>query len=87
MSSKFPCQGFSNIRIVHVPTCTINSQHDTANSQHDTALLEEPDCHDTVRLSSGCESSESGVEAALIPSHMLGVLPSVLRNSFHLAEL
>lgn len=55
--------------------------------QHDAALLKEPDCHDTVRLSSGCESSESGLEVAVTPSHVLGVLLGVLRNNLHLAEL
>lgn len=45
-------------------------------------LCLEYDFHDSVRLSSSCESSESGVEAVMTPHHMLGIL----RNSFHLAE-
>lgn len=39
--------------------------------QHDAALFEESDFHDSVRLSSSYESSESEVEAAVTPNHML----------------
>ena len=39
--------------------------------QHDAALYEEPDFHDSVGLSSSYESSESEVEAAVTPNHML----------------
>lgn len=49
-------------------------------------LFEQPDCHNMVRFPSGCESSESGVEAAVTFSHMLGVLRGILRNNFDLTE-
>ncbi|XP_061201217.1 mucolipin-3 isoform X3 [Neopsephotus bourkii] len=39
--------------------------------QHDAALFEESDFHDSVRLSLSYESSESEVEAAVTPNHML----------------
>lgn len=39
--------------------------------QHDTTLFEESDFHDSSRLSSSYESSESEVEAAVTPNHML----------------
>lgn len=49
-------------------------------------LLEQPDCHNMVRLPSGCESSESGAEASVTSSHMLGVPRGILRNNFDLTE-
>lgn len=49
-------------------------------------LFGQPDCHNMVRLPSGCESSESGVEAAVTFSHMVGVLRGILRNHFDLTE-
>lgn len=50
--------------------------------QQDAALFEESDFHDSIRLSSSYESSESEVEAAMTPNHML-VFREII---YHLAE-
>ncbi|KAM4655179.1 mucolipin-3 isoform 4-T4 [Amazona ochrocephala] len=54
---SFHVKASLNIKIVH--------------PQHDAALFEESDFHDSVRLYLSYESSESEVEAAVTPNHML----------------